>query len=313
MEKVKNLIINLDSWFEKQNFKGWDPYDIKGCNQSLKIQQLGNKNLFGKIIRKLYFTTIDLFPNLSRKILDIKPLENAKGIGLVLTAYSKLYKVTKDMSYLEKAFKYAKWLEKNRGKKYKGYNWGYPFDWQSAIFIPRGTPSSVVTYIVGNGFYELYKITDNKKYLDICIGICEFFIKDLNITYVDEDKICHSYTPLDDYQVHNANLFVGEFLVKIGKEINNKKWIERGIKCANFAISEQQKEGFIPYWGLEQTNKYSAGKIRNDHYHMGFEIRMLYSIWKISNLDYIKESWEKYVNFYLNNICLLYTSPSPRD
>jgi hypothetical protein len=50
MEKVKNLIINLDSWFEKQNFKGWDPYDIKGCNQSLKIQQLGNKNLSGKIL-----------------------------------------------------------------------------------------------------------------------------------------------------------------------------------------------------------------------------------------------------------------------
>jgi hypothetical protein len=302
LNRLKENINNLDIWFEEQNFKGWDPYDIKGLDISLKIQQFGDRNLFGKILRRLYFTTTDLFPNFSRKILNIKPLENAKGIGLVLTAYTKLYKITKNKIYLKKALKYANWLEENRGKKYKGYNWGYPFDWQSAIFIPKGTPSSVVTYTIGNGFYELYKIIDDKKYLDICIGVCEFFTEELNITYEDSDRVCYSYTPLDDYQVHNANLFVGEFLVKIGKEIDNKKWIERGIKCANFAISEQQKEGFIPYWGLEQTNKYSAGKIRNDHYHMGFEIRMLYSIWKISNLDYIKESWEKYVNFYLNNM-----------
>ena len=296
------IIKKLDIWFEKQNFKGWDPYDIKGLDISLKIQRLGNKSFFGKVIRKLYFDFTDLFPNISRKFLNIKPLENAKGVGLVLTSYSKLYKITNDKTYLKKALKYVDWLEKNRGTKYAGYNWGYPFDWQSAVFIPKGTPSSVVTYTVGNGFYELYKATNEKKYLDICIGICEFFTKDLNITYKNNNKICHSYTPLDDYQVHNANLFVGEFLVKIGKEINKKEWIDRGIKCANFAISQQQEEGFIPYWGLEQTNEYSSGNIRNDHYHMGFEIRMLYSIWKMIDLEYIKNSWQKYFDFYLNNM-----------
>jgi len=299
---LQKYIGDLDIWFENQNFKGWDPYDIKGLEISLKIQELGDKFFLGKVIRKLYFTFIDLFPNLSRKILNIKPLENAKGIGLVLNSYAKLYKITKDKTYLEKSLKYVDWLEENKGKKYSGYNWGYPFDWQSAIFIPKGTPSSVVTYTVGNGFYELHKATNDKKYLDICVGICEFFTKELNITYEDEDKICHSYTPLDDYQVHNANLFVGEFLVKVGKEINNNEWINRGIKCANFSISQQQKEGFIPYWGLEQTDRYSGGNIRNDHYHMGFEIRMLYSIWKITNLDYIKNSWEKYFKFYITKM-----------
>ena len=299
---LQQSINGLSNWIEKNGYAGWDPYDIKGLDISLKIQQLGDKNLFGKIIRKGYFSFTDLFPNVSRKLLNVRPLENAKGIGLVLTSYSKLYKITQNEVYLEKALKYANWLDKNRCKSYIGYNWGYPFDWQSAIFIPRGTPSSVVTYTIGNGFYELYKATNDKKYLDICIDVCEFFTKELNITHEDDNSICHSYTPLDDYQVHNANLFVGEFLVKIGKKTNNEEWIRRGVKCANFAISQQQKEGFIPYWGLEQTNKYSNGKIRNDHYHMGFEIRMLYSIWKMVKLDYIKKSWEKYFEFYINNM-----------
>jgi len=182
VKKIENLIKDLDIWFEKQNFKGWDPYDIKGLDISLKIQQFGNRNFFGKVVRKLYFILTYLFPNFSRKLLNVKPLENAKGIGLVLNSYAKLYKITKDKKYLEKALKYVDWLEKNRGKKYSGYNWGYPFDWQSAIFIPKGTPSSVVTYTVGNGFYELYKATNDKKYLDICVGVCEFFTRELNIT-----------------------------------------------------------------------------------------------------------------------------------
>jgi rhamnogalacturonyl hydrolase YesR len=300
IENLINLIRNLDLWFEQQEFKGFDPYDIKGLELSLKIQKFGDKYLIGKVIRKLYFSFIDLFPNYSRKLLRVKPLENAKGIGLVLNSYAKLYKMTGDKVYLEKALIYANWLKENRGKNYSGYNWGYPFDWQSVIFIPKGTPSSVVTYTVGSGFWELYQATNEKEYLDICVRICDFFTKDLNITYEDKDKICHSYTPIDDYQVHNANLFVGEFLVKIGKEVNNESWFARGIKCANFAIYQQQKEGFIPYWGLDQTNKYSNGKIKNDHYHMGFEIRMLYSIWKMTNLSYILNSWQKYFNFYLN-------------
>ena len=51
---------------------------------------------------------------------------------------------------------------------------------------------------------------------------------------------------------------------------------------------------------------YNFKENRNDHYHMRFEIRMLYSIWKMIKLDYIKYSWEKYFEFYINNSDLMY-------
>jgi len=290
-------LVDLVSWIDNNGLKGWDPYDIRGSKISLKIQKLPY-GIFGKLIRKLFNISIAFLPNLSRKILNIKPLENAKGIGLILTSYSILYRKTNEDIYLQKALECANKLEKNKGTVYSGYNWGYPFDWQSAIFIPKGTPSSVVTYTVGNGFYELYKVTGDKKYLDICKEICNFFVNELNITFESNNALCYSYTPIDDYQVHNANLFVGAFLVKIGKEVENREWVDKGIKCANFAIQEQQEDGYLPYWGLSQTEDYSNGIIKVDHYHSGFEIRMLFSIWNDTQDEKIKTSWKRYFKWY---------------
>lgn len=290
-------LMDLVSWIDNNGLKGWDPYDIRGSKISLKIQKLPY-GIFGKLIRKLYNISVTLLPNLSRKILNIKPQENSKGIGLILTSYSILYRKTNEDIYLQKALECVKRLEKNKGAVYSGYNWGYPFDWQSAIFIPKGTPSSVVTYTVGNGFYELYKVTGDKKYLDICKEICNFFVNDLNITFESNNALCYSYTPIDDYQVHNANLFVGAFLVKIGKEVKNREWVDKGIKCANFAIQEQHEDGYLPYWGLSQTEDYSNGKIKVDHYHSGFEIRMLFSIWNDTKDEKIKTSWKRYFEWY---------------
>ena len=127
--------------------------------------------------------------------------------------------------------------------------------------------------MIGDSLHKLYLHTKDEKILKLCEDICDFCIKGLNKTFNDGKSICFSYTPLDDYQVHNTNLFIGEFLTRIGKIINNKKFYEIGLKCGNFSLREQQSEGFLPYWGLEQTDKYSDGNIHVDHYHSGYEIR----------------------------------------
>ncbi|MDX4059289.1 hypothetical protein Q6A89_02040 [Aliarcobacter skirrowii] len=294
---IIDSIKELEEWFSKNGLKGWDPYDIKDSKIYLNIGKIEIK-LIKRILLKIINISVDIFPNISRKILCIEPLENAKGIGLVLSSYCNLYKKTNDNIYLEKALFYANWLLNNKSKGYHGYSWGYPFDWKSNIFIPKNTPSSVVSYVVGNSFFSLYKVTKDIKYLEICKEICVFFTKSLNVTYLKDDCLCYSYTPLDDFQVHNANLFVGEFLSRIGKEINNQDWVKNGLKCANFAVLEQQKDGYLPYWALSQTKNYSDGKIKFDHYHSGFEIRMLYNIWKNTNSLHIKNAWIKYFTFY---------------
>lgn len=300
--KVKNSIAMLDQWIKTNGFAGWDPYDIQEHPIIKKIYNQPNY-LPNRAIKKLSNILIDCFPIFLRRLLRIKKQINSKAMGLLLASYSQLYITTNDSNYLTEAIKIATWLIKNRSKKYKNnFCWGYPFDWDSNIFTPKDTPSAVVSSIVGDGFYLLYQATNDIKYLNICKNICNFFLNDLNKTYNTENKLCFSYTPLDDFKVHNANLFIGEFLIRTGKTINDQTLVNLGLACGNYALSEQSNEGYIPYWAIDQTNKYSNGKIHLDHYHCGFEIRMLFKIWQHTGISTFRNAYENYFQWYCKTL-----------
>ena len=78
--------------------------------------------------------------------------------------------------------------------------------------------------------------------------------------------------------------------------------INDGINSGNFALKEQFDDGFLPYWGLSQTDLYSNGKIHVDHYHSGFEIRLLISIYNEINDKIWKNAYIKYYNWYSKNL-----------
>ena len=171
------------------------------------------------------------------------------GIRISLIRWVAYYKLTDHIKYLDEASRIAEWLLNNSSNGFEEFCWGYPFDWQSIIFIPKDTPSAVVSTIVGDGLWELYQTTFNKKYIDACESICRFLVNKLNIDDMGHKGLCFSYTPIDDYHVHNANLFCGEFLSRVGKERGNTDWLKLAERVADYAISEQNEDGSIFYWG----------------------------------------------------------------
>jgi len=117
-----------------------------------------SNNLAKKVIKKLLLESIELFPLTFRNLYQVRPKINAKAMGLFLAGYANLFEMTRQEHYLIKAYECADWLIQNRSQGYSGFSWGYPFDWQSIRYIPKNTPSSVVTATAGDGFYLLYKI-----------------------------------------------------------------------------------------------------------------------------------------------------------
>lgn len=291
----------LDAWQSGNGWTGWDPYDLRGTPLMLRLVR-SRSNIPAKLVIGLLTRVSRAFPQVTRQLLGVRPVVNAKGMGLFLAAYSDLHRSSGKARYLRKASECAEWLLANRGKDYEGMNWGYPFDWNSVRFIPKGTPSSVVTSIVGDGFFRLYRATGERKHLEVCREICGFFLKSLQVTYDQDNVTCYSYTPIDDYQVHNANLFVAEFLARVGKESGDRQLVQRGIRCGRFALKEQFPKGNIPYWGLSQTDSHSGGVIRNDHYHSGFEIRMLYGLWLHTALEEFRNGYERYFQWYRRHL-----------
>ena len=219
-EEVSQAITSLDNWIQRNGWAGYDPYDIKEHPLMLKLPSYKNRNSVTKIAAGALLIAIDRFPHTTRKLLNVDKRINAKAMGLFASAYLKLHDQFGDETYLVNAMQCIDWLEQNKSQGYSGACWGYPCNWQSLIFIPRNTPSGVVTSICGNAFWDFYKFTNERKYLDFCESICNFLIGDLNIDNVSNDRACFSYTPLDRFHVHNSNLMIAEFLIKVGKKLD---------------------------------------------------------------------------------------------
>lgn len=296
---VTHAVERLDAWLERNGWAGYDPYDFKGLPFFTRLQNHSCSTL--KNLCKLCFMFEETYPLAVRQFFKIPKQINAKGMGLFAKGYLNLYQITEKEDHKSKALECLDWLQTNPSPQYSGMCWGYPFDWQSKVFIPKGTPSAVVTSVIGDAFWSAYKLFQNESYLDVCRSICDFLISDLNIDKLGSDCICFSYTPLDNFHVHNANLFAAEFLARIGRELDRKDYLQLACQAANYALQEQNPDGSIFYWGRTQ-NHYSPNSL--DHFHSGFEMRLLYGIWKATNEQNYLEAVKRYHHFYLQNFIL---------
>jgi hypothetical protein len=287
-------------WIEKNGWSGYDPYDIKGSPLFLYFQRQSVKGPSGlHWLKKLLFHLEDFYPLTMRRLFRTKKEINSKTLGLLGTAYLNLFQVTNQTVYKEKALSCLSWLMKHPSPGYETLCWGYPFDWQSKRFIPKGTPSAVVSTVVGGAFWKAFKISGHKRFLEACESICHFLVNHLNIDYLNRDTVCFSYTPLDDFHIHNANLLTAEFLIRIGQELSQSHFLDLGLKAANYALLEQNTDGSLYYWGKVQ-NHFAPNHI--DHYHSGFEIRALHGIGRRTKDVRYLSAYKKYYSFYRDHL-----------
>jgi len=268
-------IVSLDRWVTKRRWKGFDKGQL--ATHINTLQSWAPKTALSKRIKNRYL-------RIARCPLDVKgawliglrPLVNYKGLGIFLQAYCELYCSTHKQRYLNKAKKCAQLLINGITiNSEKGlWGWGHPFDYQSKIFFPRFTPYAIIATQVGFGMLALYKITHEQRYFTLCEEICEHFLTDYQMDRnVCQDGLCFSYSPIDTYHIHNANLSIGEFFSCVGTATGKTKYLEIAKQCANYAIHEMDADGFLSYWGNDQeTTDYE------DIYHAGYEARHLLNI-----------------------------------
>lgn len=294
-DKIYGSLEHLDQWLQLNGFAGYDPYDVKANPLIIKLTGLGNRHIAFSILRETIFEFLYTFPLISRKVLGIRPAVNAKSMGLFASSYMDWYEFSKEESCFEKATACLDWLKACKISTFKGYGWGYPFDWQSKEFIPAGTPNGIVTTVVGEAFWNHFRIFGDRESLDYCVRICEF-LSALPIDELNNNQICFSYTPLFINHVHNLNLFVAEFLLKIGKETGRADWILMSNRSINYTLANQLPDGSFDYNGPPEKPQNHV-----DNYHTGFVLRMLYSIWKLTKREDVFSAMNKCYSHYINN------------
>ncbi|MDD5606516.1 MAG: hypothetical protein PHN37_01475 [Candidatus Pacebacteria bacterium] len=297
--KIQVSLKILINWIEKNGWVSYDPNDVKG--HPFFIALLSKQNFFKKLLLFPLYSIYIITPVTLRYILKIKPTITPGGMGFLAAGYIELYKATKDTQNLKKAKQILGWLKNNRIDRYKDYCWGFPFDWQSTVLIPKNTPITYTTVECVKPFVEYYKITKDKDYLNVAISACKFIDKNIDKKQHSNNGISFSYTPLDDAEVINSNAIVASVLLEVGQIAGIKEFIEIADKIILFVLAEQLSDGSWYYF----SRRYKNGSSIIDNYHTAMVLQSLTKIILLKGdskkRDTYAESLIKGLKFYLDN------------
>jgi hypothetical protein len=286
----------LVAWVERNGWAGWDPYDV--WDHRIGLWASEHRTLPQRVAGALLGRIEERFPAGLRHAVGARRQVNAKAMGLFAAAFLDLERLEgapRRFGPAPAGDACFDWLDANRVHCGGGVGWGYPFDWRSRVLIPRNTPTAVTSAFVGHAYWLRYLRQGDAAALARCEEICRFILGGLNRSDPEPDgSFCFSYTPVDRFQVHNANLLAAEFLVRIGRETGREDWLRTGVDAGRFALRELRPDGTLPYWSVAQSRG-----LEQDLYHSGFEIRMLDGIARATARVEFRAAADRYFETWL--------------
>ncbi|WP_209329526.1 delta-aminolevulinic acid dehydratase [Lunatimonas salinarum] len=290
-KKIKDAFLKLFEYCEREDYKGYDPYDSLNSRFFNKIPVL-SKSALVKLAWTQFFKRSPI--NL-RKYVGIDKEYNPKAVGLFLQAFCLLYRMNPKQEYRDKIVFFSDLLLDLQTPGWSGSCWGYNFDWQSrAFFQPKFTPTVVATTFIGSSILDAYEVTQDKKYLDAIRSSCDFILNDLNRTYDESgDSFSFSYSPLDKSVVYNASLLGSRLLSRVYSFTKEKELIVEARKSVVFACKNQQENGAWSY-GRYDFHQWI------DNFHTGYNLECISDYSRFTGSDEFLGNLSKGFDYYLN-------------
>ena len=297
--KVLDSFLKLKRYCERENFKGWDPYD--GLNskvfQALPIKQWD-------LARLAWIQGFKRSPINFRKLLLVPKMHNAKGIGLFLSGYCNLYELAeqgnKDFGtkkeILVKINELANLLKELKDNNFSGACWGYNFDWQSRrlFLFPAFTPTVVATAFCVDALFKAYEITKDESIKNLALSSAKFVINDLNRTPHNSGFLFSYSSHNGNNTVFNASLLGAKILslcYKYSGDENYKTIAEQAIKTV---CESQSKDGAWVY-GLLNTQLWI------DSFHTGYNLDAISVYQECTGDNQFKEYLKMGFTYYIKN------------
>lgn len=289
--------LSLKQYCEQEQFKGWDPYD--GLNSKLfNITPLKHWDL----ARLAWIQLFKRNPINLRKLVGVEKEYNAKGVGLFLSGYVKLYKIALrgDSSFgtteelLKKIDYLSNLLLSMSSEGYHGYCWGYNFDWQARrlFLFPKNTPTVVATCFCATALFESYEVTRNEEVLSAALSSANFVLKDLNRTK-HKGGFLFSYSPLNgNNTVFNASLLGSKLLSYCYKYDQKEEYASAARSSVVACINSQAQDGSWVYGMLPVQNWI-------DSFHTGFNLDALKVYSEFTSDKSFEKNIEKGTQFYV--------------
>jgi polysaccharide biosynthesis protein VpsJ len=227
---IEDAVACIRAWGEARQWKGYDPYD--GLNSpAAPVLSIGTR-----LGRRVITQIVKQSPLNLRRALGIKPEWNAKALGLVASAYARLWAATGDNSARLEAERWLTWLEEHHSGDASGMAWGYNFDVQTRFFsYPRGTANTIATSFVARAFLDGHELLGDERWRDSAVAAARY----LEANMLTE-RGYFRYLAREDEFVHNANLLACAVLARAGHQSS----VGEALKLS---LSAQRDDGSWPY------------------------------------------------------------------
>lgn len=294
-KSIYDIIKNLIDWLNSEKLTSYDPFDI----QSSRIWKILNNSTFLpiRLIRKYLIIVEKIFPRFIR-IFSYKTRAST-SVALFASSCAMIYQINNNKKLLTHVQDSLNWLEENKSNDYSGFCWGLPFKWYlpESIVADINTPCSTILIYMLDAFLLGHKITGEDHYKQVALSISDFLINDLNKDKIDENTICSSYTPLDNFHVINVNSYVAAILYSIYTYTKDSSLIEYADKLLNYVFKEQNEDGSWYYWEKNEKTKDVV-----DSLHQCYIMENLYRCYLINKDKKIFDSIQKGLDYFTKNL-----------
>jgi hypothetical protein len=287
LEKVTEAVFQ---WSRAQKYQGYNKHD--GLNSPILNTILG----WGKWPRIVAIQAVMRFPVNLRPLLLTPKVYNPKGLALFAQALMDRYKATGRHNYLEEAIELLNVLQDIVSPgDWNGIAWGYHYPWQDpGFFAPKAMPNAVVTSFVCEAFLEAYRITNDKKYIDIVGSSVNFFMKDLAVLKDTDDELCLGYMPVKmSMRVMDVSILIGSVIAQYAEIVNDQEYRKIARRLVNYVIKQQTE-----YYAWYYTDPPGDSLITHDNYHTGFILDALWRYMTSTGDKTWEEQYEKGLKFY---------------
>lgn len=298
---VVDSFLSLKEYCEAEGYKGWDPYD--GLNSRI-FQKTPLKHW--DLARLAWIQLFKRNQINLRKIFLVPKEYNSKGIGLFLSGYVNLARLSEKSGIdldrdeiLSSINELAELLDKLKVEGYSGACWGYNFDWQARrlFLFPRNTPTIVATCFCASALFEAFEVTKNERWLEIALSSANFILEDLNRTEHKEGYL-FSYSPLEgNNTVFNASLLGSKLLSYCYKYTGNELYAQEAHASALACVNSQHEDGSWVYGMLPVQNWI-------DSFHTGYNLEALRIYSDFTGDSSFDKNIEKGFRYYMESFFL---------
>jgi len=289
---LEEVILKLVVYIRKQQFKGFDPYDIH--NSEFALNKLPHKLQF-------FLSQINKRSPINfRRLLHIEGNYHTKAMAIFMSAFCVLYQKTKNKKHLNDINFIYNWIKRNANRNFSGTSWGFDYSYTNRYeLIEKGLPTVIHVSYVLKALYGYYKIVGDKEIMQLIVDSKDFILRDIPQMKF-QDGICFGYYPNYSGCCYNASLHAAESLAIINI-FQRSPEIEKKIELAvNYVVSKQKSNGawFYSHNGDEEDEK------KQIDFHQGFIIESLIEINKLTKYKFhntIDLAIKKGADFYLIN------------